>query len=132
MEKSTSVLFIVVLCILYIKWFYVFCIRYLKFHKGTIVFSYVSYIKRLYIFCTRIPQGYCVLCLSYKMALCILYPQISQKGTIIILCILIRGFRCILYPKFHKGTSLSYVSYEALCILYLFVPKIPQGYLLGI
>ena len=126
MEKSTRVLFIVVLCILYIKWFYVFCIRYLKFHKGTIVFSYVSYIKRLYILYPNSTTR--VLCLMYPIK----WPYVFctpkfHKGTIIILCILIRGFRCILYPKFQR--VLRYLMYPMR--LYVFCtclyPKFHKG-----
>ena len=80
----------------------------------------------------KIPQGYYrfLLCILYKEALYILYPNSTRvlclmypikwlyvfctpkfhKGTIIILCILIRGFRCILYPKFQR--VLCYLMYH--------------------
>ena len=130
MEKSTRVLFIVVLCILYIKWLYVFCIPKIPqgYYRFLLCILYKEALYILYLNSTR------VLCLMYPIKwLYVFCTPKFHKGTIIILCILIRGFRCILYPKFQRVLRyLTYVSYEALCILYLFVPKIPQGYLLGI
>ena len=97
----------------------------------------------------KIPQGYYrfLLCILYKEALYILYPNSTRvlclmypikwpyvfctpkfhKGTIIILCILIRGFRCILYPKFQR--VLRYLMYPMR--LYVFCtclyPKFHKG-----
>ena len=98
----------------------------------------------------KIPQGYYrfLLCILYKEALYILYPNSTRvlclmypikwpyvfctpkfhKGTIIILCILIRGFRCILYPKFQR--VLRYLMYP-IKRLYVFCtclyPKFHKG-----